>query len=235
MLHAPPAARPLLLGHRGARRAAPENTLAAFELALRHGCHGFEFDVRRTADGRAVICHDPRLAGLEVARATCAELVQHHRRLAGDAAIPCLEDVLARFAARAYLDIELKVTGLEEAVLAALRENPPQRGYLVSSFLAEVVQGIRARDPAVPVGFICDQKRALARWPALPVVAVLPQRSLVGRALVEEIHAAGRKVFVWTVNQRREMLRLAEWGVDGIISDDTELLGHTLEAGPGRT
>ncbi len=63
------AARPLLLGHRGARRAAPENTLEAFDLALAHGCDGFEFDVRMTRDGRCVICHDPRLRGREIAHA----------------------------------------------------------------------------------------------------------------------------------------------------------------------
>jgi glycerophosphoryl diester phosphodiesterase len=46
--------------------------------------------------------------------------------------------------------------------------------------------------------------------------------------LVKEAHSAGRKLFTWTVNDRKEMLRLADWGVDGIISDDTELLAQTF-------
>ncbi len=57
---------------------------------------------------------------------------------------------------------------------------------------------------------------------------VIPHRSLVKKALVQELHSAGRKIFVWTVNSKKEMLRLADLGVDGIISDNTELLVRTL-------
>src|SRR5688572_12760367 len=88
----------LRLGHRGAARYAPENTIAAFELALKHGCDGFEFDVRRTGDGRAVICHDRGLRGLVLARSSYSELVAIAPEL------PLLEQVLERFAARAFLD-----------------------------------------------------------------------------------------------------------------------------------
>lgn len=215
--------RPLLLGHRGDRKHAPENSLAAFELALEHGCDGFEFDLRSTADHRLIVCHDPVLAGVEIA----ATLYEGIRPKHG-ATSPCLEDVLERYAHRSFLDIELKVAGMERAVVALLRERPPQREFVVSSFLAEVVRNIRWRDPAIPAGFICDKSRELARWPALPVDVVIPKRSLVDRKLVEEIHAAGRKVFVWTVNQPSEMLRLAEWGVDALISDDTQLLARAF-------
>src|SRR6478752_4216508 len=97
--------RPLLLGHRGLRSRSlhiRENTLASFDLALQHGCDGFEFDVRLTADNRAVICHGGRFAGITIARTACSRL----------RALPLLEDVLARYARRAFLDIELKVPGL---------------------------------------------------------------------------------------------------------------------------
>src|ERR1700751_175302 len=99
----------LLLGHRGARaiRAVPENTLASFDLALAHGCDGFEFDVRRTGDGRALICHDPPIHEIEIARAGPGQLTN----------LPDLELVLARYHASAFLDIELKVAGLEPTVL----------------------------------------------------------------------------------------------------------------------
>src|SRR6266849_2631936 len=110
--------RPLLLGHRGARafRQIPENTLASFELCLRHGCDGFEFDVRRSADGLAVICHDATVGGMEIAN-TASETLP----------LPTLEDVLRQFAHRAFLDIELKVAGLEAQTLAELRKHPPKR------------------------------------------------------------------------------------------------------------
>ncbi len=212
---------PLLLGHRGARRAAPENTLAAFELALRHGCDGFEFDLRLTADGRALVCHNPKLAGMDIAR-TPYELLRSRQPAC------CLEDVLKNFASRAWLDIELKVGGLENLVVAALRENPSSCGYVVSSFLPDVLRALHACDPEIPLGFICDDRRALALWRELPIIALFPHHRLVSTDLIEQVHAAGRKIMVWTVNDAREMLRLAEWGADGIISDDTELLARTF-------
>ena len=214
--------RPLLLGHRGARRYAPENTVPAFDLTLEHGCDGFEFDVRLTADGRAIICHDPKLAGMDLARHTYTEIYPK----AGEP--PCLEHVLARFASRAFLDIELKVAGLEDAVATCLRENPVRRGYVVSSFFPEVVKAVAER--GLVTGFLCDTQRALAHWTRLPGEYVVPHYKLVDRPLVEQIHAGGRKVLVWTVNEERQMRRLAEWGVEGIISDDTELLARTLLA-----
>ena len=212
--------RPLLLGHRGARRYAPENTLPAFDLALEHGCDGFEFDVRLTSDGRAVICHDPTLGSIEVACHTYTEIYPR----AGNP--PCLEHVLARFASRAFLDIELKVAGLEHTVFTCLQESPPKRGYVASSFSADVVKALAER--GLVTGFICDKRRELARWTGLPGEYVIPHYKLIDRSLIEEIHVGGRKVFTWTVNDERQMRRLAEWGVDGIISDDTALLVRTL-------
>jgi glycerophosphoryl diester phosphodiesterase len=216
--------RPLLLGHRGARKHAPENTLAAFDLSLEHGCDGFEFDLRSTADRRLVVCHDSAFAGIEIASEPYDRL-----RRQGEASLPpCLEEVVEGYAHRAFLDMELKVAGMERAVVALLRERPPQRDYVVSSFLAEVVRNIRWRDPAIPTGFICDQRSELSRWPTLPANFVIPKSSLVDRKLIEEVHAAGRRLFVWTVNRERDMRRLAEWGVDAILSDDTVLLARTF-------
>src|SRR5438105_6134792 len=108
----------LLLGHRGARRHAPENTLAAFDLALAHGCAGFEFDVRSSADARAVICHDGDHCGVKIATS------RYDALLAAGPALALLDNVLARYAARAYLDIELKAAGAEPATVALLRDHP---------------------------------------------------------------------------------------------------------------
>jgi glycerophosphoryl diester phosphodiesterase len=211
--------KPLLLGHRGARASSevPENTPAAFELCLRHGCDGFEFDVRKSSDGVPVICHDPVYRGLHIERTPAAQL-----------SLPTLDQVLEKFSARAFLDIELKVSGLGGLLIAALRQYPPTRGYVVSSFLPEVLEAAHALDASVPLGFICDERSALPLWHDLPVDWFIPQSPLVDQELVEECHSAAKKVMVWTVNRAAKMLQLASWDVDALISDDTKLLADTF-------
>lgn len=218
---------PLLLGHRGARvcACAPENTFVSFDMALEQGSDGFEFDVRATADRSLVVCHDPKAGRVTISRATRRQLPS----------LPCLEDVLTRYGRRAFLDIELKVKGLESAVLGALRSQPPERGYMVSSFLPTVLLELKARSAVVPLGVICEKKSQLHKWAELPIDCVIAHRSLVGQKLVEEVQAAGRKLFVWTVNDVKSMRRFADWGVDAIIADDPKLLVSTLRpAMPGQ-
>lgn len=211
---------PLLLGHRGTRVSGPvaENSLAAFDLALQLGCDGFEFDVRRTACGKAVICHDEEVEGLSIAAASYAQLPQ----------LACLTDVLSRYAGRAFLDVELKVPGLESDTLVALREHPPERGYVVSSFLPEVLLALRLRSADVTLGFICDRQKSLDCWQNLPVEYVIPKHPLITSQLVEAVHGAGKTMLTWTVNDQQTMKELAGWGVDGFISDDPQLLITTL-------
>ena len=208
--------RPLLLGHRGARKYASENTLTAFDLALEHGCDDLEFDLRCTADRRSVICHDAKLRGVEIARTDF-----------GDLRAPCLDDVFARFAETAFLDVELKTAGLDDEVLSAIVAHRPRR-YFVSSFLPEILLSLEARSAGVPLGYICDERKKLAIWNDLPLRYLVPNQKLVTRELVEEAHAAGLQVHVWTVNDAPAMRKFAELGVDGLISDDTRLLGETF-------
>jgi glycerophosphoryl diester phosphodiesterase len=211
---------PLLLGHRGARarKSIPENTFASFDEALADGCDGFEFDVRLSADGCALVCHDPHSGGIEIATASREQCLT----------LPRFEDVVARYHARAFLDIELKVPGLEGIVGAVLKEHWPERGFVVSSFLPEVVRTMHAEDAAIPVGLICEARDQLLRWTDLPINYVMPHHKLVDTRLVQDVQGAGKKILVWTVNSPAEMEKLGHWGVEGIISDDTSLLVRTL-------
>lgn len=212
--------RPLLLGHRGARavQSIPENTFASFARALADGCDGFEFDVRLAADGIAVICHDPRSKRIEIARASTSEL----------AWLPRLEDVLSRYQRNAFLNIELKVSGLEKITATLLRNYAPNRGIVVSSFLPEVVRAMHAADETVPLGLICEKPAQLRLWKDLPITHVIPHYKLVGKELISVLKTAGKKIFVWTVNRPARMRELASLEVDGIISDETKLLCHTV-------
>jgi glycerophosphoryl diester phosphodiesterase len=211
---------PLLLGHRGARasRSVAENTLASFALAMEHGCDGFEFDVRLSGSGRAVISHDDQVQGLTLSKTIRDEQLP----------LPVLRQVLEAFAQRAFLDIELKVPGLESELVLCLEKHPPERGYVVSSFLPGILVSLHALNSAIPLGILCERGVQLTRWRDLPVNFVMPHHSLITKQLVEEFRGADKTVFAWTVNEKDVMLRLWEWGVHGIISDDTQLLVRTF-------
>jgi len=212
--------RPLLLGHRGARalKSIPENTLASFDRALADGCDGFEFDVRRTADDEAVVIHDPNSGKIKIERATAQEVRD----------LPRLRDVLKRYQASAFLDIEMKVRGLERIIVDLFLRHRPHRGSVVSSFLPSALKGLHDQDATIPLGLICETKTQLRLWTELPVAYVIPHHELTDTDLIRKIKGAGKKIIVWTVNDPAEMRRFADLGVDGIISDDPALLCQTL-------
>ena len=217
--------RPLLLGHRGLRSRSfnvRENTFSAFDLALQHGCDGFEFDVRLTSDSHAVICHGPRFAGITIAKKTASRL----------RVLPHLNNVLARYSGRAFLDIELKVSGLERCLLSAISEHPPQNGFVVSSFLPKVLMDVSNLSPSAPLGLICETRKQLNLWRDLPIQYVIAHQRLITSPLIADVHARGKKVFAWTVNRKLSMIRMANIGIDGIVSDKTELLVSTLRPQP---
>jgi glycerophosphoryl diester phosphodiesterase len=120
------------------------------------------------------------------------------------------------------------VTGLETTVLAELRKRHLPGTVVVSSFLPKVIMEMKARSAVVPVGVICRHPSQLVEWRRLPVDYVIVHHTLITQRLVRLIHEASRRIFAWTVNRKKDMLRLAGWGVDGIISDDTRLLVSTL-------
>jgi glycerophosphoryl diester phosphodiesterase len=224
--------KPLLLGHRGCRNSdlarhnsnlPIENSLAAFEYALSQGCDGFEFDVRQTRDGRNVIWHDPYWNSTPITATDYARLTGS----SGDW-LPTLDDVLEQFGHRAFLDIELKVRGAEMSIVEALRAVPPQRGYMLSSFDPVTLIRLHNIDSSFPLGYICERDYALAIWRDIPIATVLPRFDLVQKELIDEMHRLGRKVATWTVNSESQMLQLADWGIDGLISDDPALLYRTF-------
>jgi glycerophosphoryl diester phosphodiesterase len=218
-------ARILLLGHRGAREYAPENTIAAFDLALRQGADGFEFDVRSTRDRQPIICHDPKFHRLVIRRQTLKQL---RAACASPKEMPpTLEGVLGRYGRSAFLNIEVKVRGVEELVARAVRRARPQR-YFISSFLPGVIRKLHELDPSLVLGTLAQTRWQLRRWKILPLRYVVPHYHLLSRRLVEKLHAADKIVLTWTVNRPRQMRRAAVLGVDGIISDDTKLLVEVL-------
>src|SRR4051794_35396382 len=112
----PRRSRPILLGHRGASKYLAENTLQAFDLALQHGCDGFEFDARLTSDRAALICHDRDYKGKLLAECPSVEFP----------GLLTLGEVLKRYSSQCFLNLELKVEGLHDVVIAAFQKHKPQ-------------------------------------------------------------------------------------------------------------
>jgi glycerophosphoryl diester phosphodiesterase len=209
--------KPLLLGHRGAKAYAPENTIEAFELALQHGCDGFEFDVRLSADAQAVICHDAKFKRMEIARTSAGEL-----------SAPTLETVLDHFADRAFLDIELKVPGLERITVELVGRYKPTTGYVITSFLPQVLEKLHALHAGLPLGLICDRRQQLEAERSLPLACVVLHKSLVSRELLARFRDRGTPVFVWAAKRAAEMRSIVEASADALIVDDTQLAFETF-------
>jgi glycerophosphoryl diester phosphodiesterase len=220
----------LLLGHRGCRGAFTENTFAAFDHALESGCDGFELDVRMTADAVPVIWHDARLRGRFLSRQRWEAMRERclTARIGRSVIALCeLEEVLARYRQVAFMDIELKVRGLETQVAELVRRYRPERGFLISSFRRPVLREIHSVDPTLPLGFIFDRMPREKVWGELPVQYMKPSARLVTAARVRQFHAAGMKVLTWRVSQGTIARRVVEAGVDGMIGDDPEMLAAT--------
>lgn len=226
--------RPALIGHRGVRGAAPENTMAAFEEAVRQGVDGVELDVRLCRTGEIVVAHDPGLERVSggaddrlVADLSFAEL----RRVdvGGGERAPLLSEVLS-FARERRLAVNVEVKydvpdkpALVMAVARLLRGWDPAHPVLVSSFHPAMIAGFRPLLPKLPTALIVHRstwtEAALGIASALGVDAVHLERVLASPRRVRGLRAAGYLVNVWTVNSASEALDLRAIGVTGLTSD----------------
>ena len=205
---------PLVLAHRGHRAAGPENSKRAVVAAFAV-CDGAEADVIVTADGRAVLRHDERLADGTPVRSL--SLVELRRSLDADSDdVPEVGDVLAAIGGRGMLDLELKVPGAARALvpLAASLSN-----VTFTSFYAAEAMEARVRFPSRPSGLL------LSRWPR-PFVP--PGMSLlsVRHPIVAEARAAfpTTPLWAWTVNDADACARAIAAGCAAVIGDDAVAL-----------
>jgi len=238
------ATRPLVIAHRGASADAPENTIAAFELALEQGADGIELDVHLSADEHPVVIHDFTLerttdgAG-PVSEHTVRELKRldaggwRDRRFRGQR-VQTLQEVLERFRDRARFWVELKggsalYPGIEERVVSLLEIYDVVDRALVQSFDHEAIGRIRATSPEIRVGALVAQApldAGLFRPGAAN--AICPGAHLLTENMLAEIRGADLECYVWTVNEPAQMDRLVGWGVNGIITDRPGVLRARL-------
>jgi glycerophosphoryl diester phosphodiesterase len=229
---------PLVYGHRGTRRGAPENTLAAMQLAIDQGADGVELDVRLCKSGEVIVLHDPDLArvakvALRAQDATLAELQSHD--LGAGQRVPTLDAAidLVVLGAERLLNIELKSDVPDSAALVSAvtarvaARTPDERArVLFSSFSASICRLLAAALPSIPVAYLYEEPSAAA----LPVGcgAVNPRFDLITPAQISCWHAQELVVNTWTVNDATQATTLAVAGVDGIITDDVPLVLQAL-------
>jgi len=232
---------PLIFGHRGASAEAPENTLAAFRLALEQGADGLELDVTLTAEGEVVVIHDDSLDRTTsghgpVSRRTLAEIkrleagypARFGTQFAGER-IPTLAEVFAACGDHARLNIELKHDRsrgrqLARRVVELVHTHGWQQRVLLSSFQFSSLGRVKALDPSLPVGLLYMAPvfgprlaRCLAR--RLPHEAHHPSALGLRAGDIAWCHQHGLRVNAWTVDDEADLRRLALAGVDGLITN----------------
>lgn len=230
--------RPLLIAHRGAAAEAPENTLAACARALALGADGLELDVRVTRDGTPVVFHDPTLARLTGRRRAIATLALADLRAVriGGEPVPTLAEVLALVRGRAVVQLEIKAAAALAPAVRVVRQARAARHVILASFAPAVMAEARALAPGIPRMLISRGGTAEDLQPELAALAAagvsLDHRAIPSPAFVAALQRRHYRVWCWTVNHPRAMLRLAAWGVDAILSDDPALLTSTLRSPP---
>jgi glycerophosphoryl diester phosphodiesterase len=235
--------KPLVIAHRGASAHRPQNTLPAFELAVAQRADMIETDLHRTSDGAIVITHDEDLTGLggvgEIAGATLAEI----RALdaGGGERVPTLDEILDRFGPQIPFNLELKratdtdYEGLEAQALAAVNARGLLARTLWSSFYDSVLGRLRTLAPDARLALLISSRypiRILERARELGAEAINPEAGIVSAALVDDAHAAGLAVYVFTVDDLAQMQQLLALGVDGLFTNHPERLRALVDSEP---
>ncbi|HKK55503.1 glycerophosphodiester phosphodiesterase [Marinobacter sp.] len=227
----------IVYGHRGAKGEAPENSLAGFRHAFRHGIRHFELDLVLSKDGKPVIIHDLTVDRTtdqtgEVYKYTASELAGMDARRNTTAwpssvGVPGLEDLLNEFPEIEHLQLEVKKDARQRLNVLCNRiiEVIQRRGLygqvVVTSSDTRFLREVRRRDRKVKTGLVSNRK-----FPRPTKVAARMHCDylclgwrICSRGLVDEAHRRDMKVSTWTVNRIHDMLYLEDMGVDSIITD----------------
>lgn len=238
----------IVFAHRGASAYAPENTLAAFELAIRQGANAIELDTKLSADGQPVVIHDQTVNRTtsqngKVSSFTLEQLCSLDAGSFFDEAfrgepIPSLDQVFETVGGRTFLNVELTnyaspTDDLPEKVADLVKRHNLAQRVIFSSFNPIALARVRSQLPDTPIGLIALKGWA-GSWARGRIGRQLNYQSLhpnfkdITAQFVQDVHKRGCKVFVWTVNRAEDMEQLVRLGVDGIISDDPALVKQVL-------
>ncbi len=246
-----------VISHRGANRVAPQNTLDAFKRAVQFKADGFETDVHMTSDSVPVLCHNYSVDKTSngkgnISSRTLEQLRRldfgsyFHHSFKGTK-IPTLEEFL-KLSAKAkikILNIEIKSPrnkdySITDKIIEAVKAHNLFDNLLISSFDPDLLVYAKDIDENCKTGFLYSPdkpityKSVLGREidfaKSIGVDAIHPHQIFVSKSLVEAAHENGIMVNAWTVNKEKDMKKLIEFGVDGIITDVPNVAKKLIEA-----
>lgn len=186
------------IGHRGAMGYCRGNSIASFEKAVELGCDMIELDVHRL-NKELVVSHNTPKKGRDY---------------------PLLEDVINLINKKAKMNIELKGRGtavpVSELIKKYIKKGWKEDYFLISSFYIEELEDFRKQGLGVKIGLLTKKDRFSKDT---RFYSIHPSLKITNKKLVDDMHDRGFKVFVWTVNKKRDIDRMISLGVDGIFSD----------------
>ena len=234
---------PLAFAHRGGASEAPENTMPAFEQAVRLGYRYLETDAHLTADGVLVAFHDDRLDRVTDGTGVIAQLpwsTVQRAKVDGREPIPLLEDLLAAWP-EIRINIDPKHDAVAEPLAAAILRTGSVDRVCIGAFSDRRIAKVKVlTGPGLCTSMgpmeVARLVSASRGGPGLggvrsPCAQVPPRQGrvpLVTRRFVDTAHRLGVQVHVWTIDDRAEMARLLDLGVDGIMTDRPQVLKELL-------
>ncbi|MRX74065.1 glycerophosphodiester phosphodiesterase [Bacillus lacus] len=240
-----------IVAHRGASGYAPENTMAAFEKAVKMKADFVEVDVQMSKDGELVLIHDVTVDRTTDGSGHVADLTyQQLRKLDAGSwfgseftgeRIPTLDELLDKYRGKTGLLIELKAPwlypGIEEKVAEALKKrnmHKPKNGkIIVQSFDFQSMKTFHQLLPQIPVGLLIYLPQDLTDEALIKhshyASYVNPSLNLVNKDLVNKVHTYGMKIQSWTVRNPEQVQPLLDAGVDGIITDFPDYVPRNLK------
>lgn len=222
-----------VIAHRGASVAHRENTLAAFRAAVDMAADGIELDVRRTADGAGAVHHDAHLLdGRAIVAIGATELPADVPLLAAALAACGPLEVNVEIKNRAPDPDAEEARSLAPLVVAAVAEAGIGERVIVSSFDIGSIDRVRELDPSLRTAWLVvdagDPLRLVARTAERGHAGIHPIWTMVDETFVRAAHDAGLFVNVWTVDDPEEIRRLADLGVDGIVTNVPDVARRAL-------
>ena len=223
----------LVIAHRGASGYEYENSRAAFRAARARGADAIELDIHAAADGVLFVHHDEVVSGVHIARSTAAQV--RALRLPNGESIPVLEDALAVIdpALQVFIEVKSLPPEFDDRLLAVLEGEGAR--YAVHGFDHRIVKRLGVARPALVRGVL------LASYPLRPLEALQDtgatvlwqEQSLIDAPLVDALHAAGYRIYAWTVNDPEDMRRLLALHVDGLCTNVPDVARRAMQAFAG--